>query len=304
MIAMKKLIYISILLLFSLPQAVMSQGDESMEKAFLLYREGRLTEAATIIDEVVMTKKGASNKVAWHIRAFIYKDIFAKIDKADRGSEARAKAISSFKKSTELDEAGTLVEQNRKALIFLAPSFYNDASDIIDERDTLTVGEAIGYYENYKELVLYVFPDSSMQDADIEFYLAMSTVHRKLYQEDRDLNLKHYTISNDYLLKVLEIDDKNWPANYSLSVSYYNKGAFALERLYETETDIYDVVQIQSESMQSIEMALPFMMKAYEIDPDKIEAIRGLRWIFFNLDKEEQENEMKIKEAEYQKQLR
>ena len=98
---------------------------------------------------------------------------------------------------------------------------------------------------------------------------------------------------------VLELDPRNWAANYSTSVAYYNKGAYDLQKLENIES-IPDIYQIQSESIRSIEIALPFMYKAYEIDPDQIDAVKGLKWIYFNLHKFDESEQMEQKEKSLQ----
>ncbi|MCA1761467.1 MAG: hypothetical protein ABR574_03825 [Cryomorphaceae bacterium] len=283
---MRKLTIISLCLAL-LPLLVFGQNDQKIQDAYALYNQGMYVDASEMIDEVVITKNGKSSKVAWHIRGFIYKDLYIHVDNEDRNSKAREMAVESFKRSIRLDEAGTLEENNRKALRYLGISFFNDASDIIEERDIYEIDRANDKYLVYKDIMLFLYPDTALKDKDIEVYLALSTAHRKIYESDRDENEEHYQKSLDYLKLVLEIDPKNWAANYSYSVSHYNRGAANLQKLANAEK-LMDIYQIQAESMRSIEIALPYMYKAYEIDPEKIEAIKGLKWIFFNLHQEEE----------------
>lgn len=260
----------------------------------MLRKDGKLQGAATIIDESVASKKGRDESVAWHIRGFIYKDIYLQVDKGVRTSEARETAIESLKKSMELDENGTYLVQNRKVLKLLAISYYNDAIDILRAQDPVTLDEANDQYFKYKDLVIYQYPDTNMKDKDIEFYLAMSTGHRMVYEKNRLTYADHNKRQREYLKMVLELDPESFSANYSLSVSFYNQGARNLEKLPDV-TNFPDIYEITSESMQSIEMALPFMMRAHEINPEKIEAIKGLKWIYFNLHLEEESRQMEEK---------
>ncbi|NBC24618.1 MAG: hypothetical protein GVX78_03275 [Bacteroidetes bacterium] len=287
---MKNFIYI-IALIF-LPWAVCAQPiDKQVEEAYLYYKEGKLTEAAEIINDISESKKGRADKVVWHIRAFIYKDIFMDSDSLSKTIDAREEAISSVQKSRERDKNKSLEEMNKKVLKYLAESYYNDASDIITDRNKEQLPLAEKNYNRYKDVINYVFPDTSLTHKDIEFYLAMSTAYRKIYEADREENEQYFEKAVSYLDKVL-----NYAANYSKSVSYYNQGAHGLERLPDAKlTDIYDV---QSESMRSIEMALPFMLKAYELNPNKVETVKGLRWMYHNLQRLEKSEEMKQKELE------
>ena len=173
---MKKLIYIW-LFVIALPFAVSGQNNnELLIEAYQLRKKGDLKESAEVIDQAVATKKGMIDTKAWHVRGFIYKDIYIKVDHSDNKSEAREVAVESFKKSIEFDANNDFTVQNRKVLKYLGISYFNNASDIIRDRDPATVEEANGYYEQYKSIMLYLNPDTIMTKNDIEFYLAMSTV--------------------------------------------------------------------------------------------------------------------------------
>ncbi len=287
---MKKLYYI-LLIVFALPAMVFGQGNELVTEAYLLLKQGELQEAAVVIDSAAQSKKGAEDPQVWHFRGFIYKDIYVKYEKEDRKSNAREIAVESLIKSIQLDSESKYTAQSDKALKLLAVSYFNNAIDIIEERNPINVDEAKDYYLEYKELIVYQFPDTLMQENDIEFYLAMSTVHRKVYEQNRLTFADHNLKQQEYLRLVLQLDPESFAANYSMAVSHYNQGARNLEKLPEA-TSIPDIYEIQSESMQSIEMALPFMMRAHEINPDKIDAIKGLKWIYFNLHREGESQEM------------
>jgi hypothetical protein len=279
---MKRIIYIFILILGFASGAAAQGHDELIQKAYLLYSEKNFDDAKEKIDEAVQTKKGAQSSLAWHIRGFIYKDIYTSIKPRDNMSPEREKAVSSFEKSMGLDVEEEFKETNIKALTYLAKSYWNDASDIIDQRDKGTIASAMGFFNDFKRLYYRAQPDSSIADKEVQVNLALATAHRKIYEADRKANEAHWGFSNKYLLEVLALDPANWDANYSLGVSYYNRGAFGLERLPDVEA-IVDIYRLQGESVQSIQGALPFMLKAYEIDPERIEAVKGLKWITFNL---------------------
>lgn len=300
---MKKLVYILIIYFISSPLFLQAQIKDKIEAAYALYNAGDFEGAATAINEVVESPKGETSKVAWHIRGFIYKDIYIEKEQNDVNSKARDEAIYSHKKCIENDPEGTLVEQSRNAITYLSVSYYNDAIEIMDARNPKEISEADKLYEKYREITLYLYPDSVLKSSDTDYYLAMSTAHRKIYERDREKNEANWQHSNDYLTRVLELDPENWAALYSKSVALYNKGAFNLERLPEAQ-GITDIYRIESESMRSIEFALPYMMKAYEIDPDKIEAVKGLKTIFHNLNRVEESNEMQKLELQLEENIK
>lgn len=279
--------HIVFLLALLFPVFGLSQSlEEYIEKAYTFQTAGNHEEAAKIIDEAVQTSKGSKSEIAWHIRGFVHKDLFLDNRGTDKGSGHREEAIESFRKSMELDKENKLDEQNRRALKFLAVSYFNDASDVISEYDPASIESAGKLYDDYKSILLELYPDTALNQKDIEYFLAMSTAHRKIYESDRAKYDAHWYRSNEYMDKVLDLDPQSFKAYYSKGVAFYNRGAYNLERL--PSVDIYDIMEIQSESMRSIESALPFMLKAHELDPEKMEAIKGLKIIYFNLNKEEE----------------
>jgi len=294
--------HIVILALLLFPLSVVSQSlDESIEKAYAFQTAGDHEEAASIIDRTVKSSKGSKSDLAWHIRGFVHKDLFLENRGTEKGAEHREVAIESFRKSIELDDKEKFYEQNERALKFLAVSFFNDASDVIASHDPSTIESAGKMYDEYKGIITELYPDTSFTDKDVEYFLAMSTAHRKIYESNRTKYDDHWYRSNEYMDKVLDLDPKSFKANYSKGVAFYNRAAFNLERL--PSVDIFDIMEIQSESMRSIEAALPFMLKAHELNPDKIEAIKGLKIIYFNLNKEEESKKYdnmlrKLKEME------
>lgn len=289
---MKKFLYILFIVFVVLPCVTLAQVKDKIEKAYTLYNAGELEQAAKVIDEVVAMPDGNKSKVAWHIRGFIYKDIYVEEEQDDIHSPAREEALKSHRNSIKNDPEQTLVEQNRKAIRYLSISYYNDAIEVIEQRDPKKIDNADKLYNTFKEITVYLFPDSILTEKDKEFYLAMSTAHRKIFERDRNQYDEHFDISDQYLDKVLEIDPDNWAALYSKSVAFYNRGVYNLDRLPEAQ-GITDIYTIEAESMRSIQIALPFMFKAYKLNPEKIETVKGLKTIYQNLDREEESNQMR-----------
>lgn len=277
---MQRILHIIVFIAISVTAVQGQSVEELVRRAVLKYSEKDFRAAASDIDEAVQMKKGENDERAWHIRGFVYKDIYKEEGK-NRDSEAREVAVFSLMRSAELDEEGVLKDNNFGALEVMAALYYNDASDIIEERKPEEFPKAEKFFGKYKEIIAFMYPDSSLQEKDILMNLALATAHRKIYEGDRENNGAHYNISNDYYTKVLEIDPDNWPALYSVAVAHYNKGAYNLERLPEME--IYDVIKTEGESIRSIQSALPFMSRAYEVNPERIEAVKGLKYIHFNL---------------------
>lgn len=278
-----------LLLFFALQAQSFGQSvDDMVQTAYKFQVAKNHEEAKEIINKVLEMDGGDKNELVWHVRGFIYKDLFVKHRSEEASMGYRSEAVESFLNSVKFDNKERLIQQNEKALSYLAISFFNDASDLIKAHSTDKLDLAKGYYYNYRDIAIQLNPDTSLVDKDVEYFLAMSTAHRKIYESDREKYDSHWELSNEYMNKVLDLDPNSFEAWFSKGVSYYNRGAFILERLpYGSFQDIFE---IQSESMRSIESALPFMYRAYEIDSTKIDVIKALKVITFNLNKEEESN--------------
>lgn len=280
----RKLYILIFLLLVATPFYGQKLPDSAI-KAYKHYSNKEYDSAMVAIDQSILLPSGSKSDVVWHIRGFIYKDVYANTV-SSKNELAREEAVKSFKTSIELDKDHSLDSNNAKALRALAVSYYNDAVELMRELDPLTIDKASDYYHSFKDVMLFLDPNLNFENEDIDFYLAMATCYRKIYTRDRENHEEYLTISNSFFEKVLEIDSTNWSANYSLAVNRYNKGAYNIEDMDE-EADIPQIVTVQAESVKSFEKALGPMLKAYEIDPDRIEVLKGLRGIYLSLNDEE-----------------
>lgn len=278
---MYKSVYIFLLVMAVAVTGRTQSVDELISRAYIKYNDKDYRNAAAEIDEVVQLKKGEENEMAWHIRGFIYKDIYLHLEQASPDSDARHVAVFSLQKSMELDDEKVLLDNNRKALEYLAGSFWDDASEIIELRNPETIDSAETYFNQYMGIMQKLETEVNLDEMTMLYYLAMATAHRKIYEKERDDNSKHYEIANDYYLKVLDIDPESFRALYSVAVLNYNNAAYKLDKI--SDLDIHDVIKVQGESMRSIQFALPFMFRAYEVSPERIEAVKGLKYILFNL---------------------
>jgi len=302
------MIMVRILITFVLSCAIHLSGNsqsvnELVQAAYKLQVDKKHEEAKVEIEKAIKAKGGETNKLAWHVRGFIYKDLFINNRQNELANDFRTQSVQSFLNSIKYDKEKQLLHQNTKALRFLAVSHYNEASDIIDAHQPANISDAASNYSRYREILIALSPDTTILEKDIEYLLAMSTAHRKIYESDRKTYDDYWMESNNFLNEVIKKDSLNFNAFYSLGVSYYNRGAYNLERI--PYADILELLDIQSESMKNIEQAYPYMEKAHEIDSTKIQVVRALRIINFNLNKieesqlfEELERQMQGEEQE------
>jgi tetratricopeptide (TPR) repeat protein len=121
----------------------------------------------------------------------------------------------------------------------------------------------------------------------------MGTVFTKRYNQDLQDTTWFEKAVRAYE-QVLAGDKDNYGANYNLATLYYNRGVYNIRRI-TPENDIPSIQDIQRVSRELFTRALPYMLKAYEMNPKRKETLLGLEGIYYSL----QDNE---KSEEYRRQ--
>lgn len=273
---------ISLLLtLFAAAAVAMAQGD-LLGQANRKYQEGDLKAARTLVDKAVQDPVTAAAAEVWVLRGFIYKDLY-KDAAAAEADVLRDEALASLYTAVGLDSAKQYTQSSEPAYFYLAKTIYNDAAHSLN---ALQPDRATGYYRKFKEAVQRMAPDTVLQAQDIEFKNALGTVYVKLFSQDRQ-QLGWYDKAVDTYKSVLALDSGNYGANYNLATLYYNRGVYNIQRI-SAENDIPSIQQIQEASREFFTLALPYMLKAHHMKPERKETILGLEGIHYSLQDEEQ----------------
>jgi tetratricopeptide (TPR) repeat protein len=286
---MKKIIYIFIFVLIN--DALACQPNISFE-AYQYYQQKNLAKAKELIEKAIIEKEGQNDPLTWHIKGFIYKDLFNAEENKEYTSTLREIAIEDIQKSKQLDKKDEYKENNDKALKHLATSFYNDAVLIMRSLDTSYMPLIDSFYKRYKSLQAQVEPTYNFTEKDISYYKAIATCYRKIYEEDRINKKAYFEKAIEYYKKVITLDPENYSANYNLAVNLYNEGAYKIEQI-NAEDQIPTIVKIQSSSIELFKQALPYMLKAYTLNPEREETLKGLRGIYLSLSEDEEANKYK-----------
>jgi len=258
-------------------------------QAYNAYQGQNLTEAKSLIDQSSESVSGKSDPMTWHIKGFIYKDIYNKDDQRNRKSTHREVAIESFTRSLNLDKKGEYLENNRKSLQYLASSYYNDAVLLIRETNPANIIESEPLYKKYKLTTQITEPKEDFTQKDIAYYKALATGNRKVYEADRVANKEFLVKSLENYTYVLQLDPNDYGANYNMAINLYNEGAHNIEGL-DNEAQIPAIVKVQAISIELFKEALPYMLKAHELNPEREETLKGLRGIYLSLNNEEEAN--------------
>jgi tetratricopeptide (TPR) repeat protein len=152
---------------------------------------------------------------------------------------------------------------------------------------------AVQHFEDYERTILELTPDADLTQKQVEFYNALATVYTKLYNGDRE-QLEYFKKAIAMYQKVMNLDKENYGANYNMATMWYNRGVYNIQQI-SPENDIPSIELIQKVSKEFFMQALPFMLKAHEQDPDRIETLMGLEGIYYSLQEEVKSDEYRAK---------
>ncbi|MBK6753734.1 MAG: hypothetical protein IPG69_09075 [Flavobacteriales bacterium] len=265
------------LFMLLLVQGVVGQQDPLAE-ALRKYQEGALNESRALVEEAVLSTRYARDPEAWLLRGFILKDLYKSHNAEPQGGTLRDEALASLSTCLDLDTGLVYQDNATQAFEFLTKTCYNDAAKALND---LLPERAEALYLKYKRHAARTggIPDEKAKE--VEFYNALGTVHTKLYNQDRE-NLIWYDRALVTYHAVLKMDPENYGANYNLATLYYNRGVYNIQRV-DVENDIPSLQRIQEVSREFFLEALPFMLKAFEMNPKRKETLLGLEGIYYSL---------------------
>lgn len=254
-----------------------AQGDPLVE-ALRSYQAGDLAKAREHIDKAVRTEEHAEDPEAWLVRGYVYKDLFKGESNGTEAETIRDEAVGSLFTSLTFDKEGTYRENALQAYDYLTRTYFNDAAKALNE---LNDQRALAFFAKYKESMLRVDPQAQLKAREVEFNNALGTVYTKRFNQDRsqfDLFDKAITAFR----AVLELDPENYGANYNLATLYYNRGVYNI-RSINADSDFPSLEKLQEVSREFFQLALPYMLKAHEMNPGRRETLLGLEGIYYSL---------------------
>lgn len=280
---MKRLITIAVVLFLMVPIGLRAQLDP-VSLALRAYQGGDLPKSQELIEIAVDDDNFNKITKTWYFRGYIYKDLYkqAKENQNKKKSfEYRTASVESFRKTVELEPKGELVEDCYNSLKYLSSTIYNDAAFALD---TNNFSGAQELYDHYQEITAITNPDLDLTPRTIEFKLYKANKYSTLFDEavsDGDKETYSQNVIEVYE-QVLQLDSNNISANYNLAIHYYNQGVNIIENM-DYDTDFETLFAIQAQVMELFGAALPYMTKAYKLNPKRKETLVGLSGIYFGL---------------------
>lgn len=289
--SMLRTVVIAVLLALGSLGAV-AQKD-NFAQAYEKYEQGDLAQARSLIDRAIAEPGLISDPGVWLLRGFIYKDLFKGMQAGAVADSLRDEALTSLIRCLAQDSAVAYTKDCTQAFDYLAKTYYNDAARALNEMDP---DRATQLYAKHKEAVWRLDAEHDFRSRDIEFSNALGTVFTRRYNQDREDTAWFEKAVRTYR-QVLLIDPDNYGANYNLSTLFYNRGVYNIQKI-TPENDIPGIQDIQRVSRVFFNAALPYMLKAFDMNPARKETLLGLEGVYYSLqDTEKSEHYRQLYEA-------
>lgn len=285
------------LLLVSNTLALIAQKEQVNAAARYLQQKD-LDSAKIAIEKAILDSKTATQGNTWYLRGFIYKSIYNAQEKEQKYSFARIQALESFKHAYEIDTSKQAIQESIKNIKYLATTLYNDAAASLDSMDYKTALEVFDTFKKYYSLVDTSTVNS--KQTDIKFLQALASVYTQLFDLDKKVNGELLSLAKNTYNKVLTMDPNNIFANYNMGILYYNQAVNLINQL-DYGTDIKSLNDVQDNSIKLFKESLPFMEKAYSLDPNRKETLYGLSGIYYSLNEMDKSNLFKQRLEEMKK---
>lgn len=283
---------LGLVLVLLLTKVYVQAQEEPLKMATMYLQKGELDSAKMFINQVIADPEAAKDGNAWYLRGFIYKSIYNKWEKTNKKSPARLEALKSFKKSYAIDTSNATLQENKKNIKYLATTLYNDAATSLDSMDYKLGIETFNQFREY-----YLLIDTSqtnIRQTDVKFLLALASVYTMIFEADKKGKLEFLALAKETYNKVLIIDANNITANFNMGILYYTQAINLINQL-DYGVDLRALNDAQDNSLSLFRESLPFMEKAYLLDPNRKETLYGLSGIYFSLNEIDKSNEFKQK---------
>lgn len=270
---------------------------KSIANALRALQADDLGTAKNLIDSASFHPTTKDLATTWYYRGFVYKKIYGQEQKQDKESPARLEAIKSFQRFFELDTLGELHETAFKSTKYLASTLYNDAVTSLNEGAFDAAKQNFGRYEKLKK---EIDPNTDFKPTKIQFFLVLGQQYLRTYEEDKEGKQEFFKKTQEAFQLVLDLDSNNISANYNMGILFYNEGVNTIKAM-DYDLDFISVELLQDELVELFTQSLPYMKRAYELDPKKKEVLIGLSGIYFSLHELDKSDELQKQLEELEK---
>ena len=122
---------------------------------------------------------------------------------------------------------------------------------------------------------------------DIEVMLLYGTIQGRLFDTNAKQREEHFQKRVAVYERILEQEPNNLLANYNLGITYYNKGVELINDDSVFEKDIFEFDQLLNVCAGLFQRALPYVLKANQLDAENYNTLKALEGIYYNLNERE-----------------
>lgn len=161
----------------------------------------------------------------------------------------------------------------------------------------------ISFYQEknkFKELESILLKELQKGE-NTEYQLLLGVTYQKLLEEHTSQRAEYSEKAKKAYLRVLQKDPENLKANYNMGLVYYNDAVIIINAL-DYDMDMVALEDIQEECKEIFKKALPYMEKAYTLNPKNKETLTGLSGIYFSLREDDKYKRIKAEAESLDKQ--
>ncbi len=271
----------TLLLLILFTGSVNAQLDK-LREAYLYTQSDKLNldSARILIDAACKYPETKDDPQAWYMRGFIYKELFKKPLPANREISLGEEAFNSCKKAMEIDSSVEVKNNNLLILKNLSAITNNTFGGALD---TVNYSKSMECLELQKKLIRYIHPKASIDSVEVYYNGIMGSYFQSVYEKSPGKNMNYLKIAEDSYNKVLIRDPSNISANYNMGIIYYNQAVSLIMNKLDYDFDLASLNNIQEEALSWFKKSLPYMEKAYQLNPHRKETLIGLSGIYYSL---------------------
>ncbi len=277
-----------------LSTGIMKAQLEKLRGAFVHTQSGNLDSAKILIDAASIHPETMNEGQTWYVKGFIYKELFKKSQLSKRDVAIAGKALQACKKSIELDTANDNRKNNStivKSLVAIVNNTFGEALDTVNYKKSY---DCIALQ---KQLVKFNKPSANIDSVETYYYAIMGSYFQSVYEKKPKANGKYLAIAENAYNKVLIVEPNNISANYNMGIIYYNQAVGLIMNKLDYDFDLATLNDIQDEALTWFKKSLPYMEKAYQLNPHRKETLIGLSGIYYSLhDNERSQQFQKLSE--------
>ena len=139
----------------------------------------------------------------------------------------------------------------------------------------------------YRKAALAAERYLSSYKKDTEVMLLYGTIQGRLFDTDVAQREEHFQKRVAIYERVLKQEPNNLLANYNLGITYYNKGVELINDESVFEKDIFEFDQLLNVCAGLFQRALPYVLKANQLDAKNYNTLKALEGIYYNLNERE-----------------